>query len=137
MKKIVFIKLAVMMFMQYLLLAVWWVPFAAYLSSGLKLETNQIALIMSSMAIGSMAAPFMGMIADRYVSSEKLLAGLNILVAAFLFLATQQTQFVGLMITVTLAMLCYMPTWGLTSTIAMTHISSEQFPRIRLMGTIG
>jgi len=54
-----------------------------------------------------------------------------------LFLATQQTAFSGLMITVTLVMLCYMPTWSLTSSISMTHIPAEQFPRIRLMGTVG
>ena len=77
------------------------------------------------------------MIADRYLSSEKLLAGLNLLVTLFLFLATHQMRFAGLMITVTLAMLCYMPTWSLTSSIAMTHISSEQFPRLRILGSIG
>jgi MFS family permease len=137
MKKSIFIKLGIMMFMQYILLAVWWVPFAAYLRNLPNIDTVQIGILMSSMAIGSMAAPLMGMIADRYMSAEKLLAGLNLLVAVFLFFATQQTGFTGLMITVTLAMLCYMPSWGLTSTIAMTHVSSEQFPRIRLMGTVG
>ena len=137
MKQLIFFKLSIMMMMQYMLLAVWWVPFAAYLSNLPNIEPYQIPLIMSSMAIGSMAAPLVGLLADRYFSSEKLLAGLNLLVAVFLFLATQQTHFTGLMVTVTLAMLCYMPSWSLTSSIAMTHISSEQFPRIRLMGTIG
>ena len=132
-----YLKLGAMMFMQYLLFAVWWVPFAAYLNNLANIETYQIALIMSSMAIGSMAAPLVGVIADRYISSEKLLAGLNLLVAVFLLLATQQAHFAGLMITVTLAMLCYMPSWSLTSSIAMTHISSEQFPRIRILGSIG
>jgi len=33
--------------------------------------------------------------------------------------------------------LCYMPSWSLTSSIAMTHISAEQFPRIRILGSIG
>jgi len=132
-----YIKLGIMLFMQYLLFAVWWVPFAAYLNNLANLETYQIALIMSSMAIGSMTAPLVGVIADRYLSSEKLLAGLNLFVALFLLLATQQTDFIGLMITVTLAMLCYMPSWSLTSSIAMTHVSSEQFPRLRLLGSIG
>ena len=136
MKNLNYLKLGVMMFMQYMLFAVWWVPFAAYLNN-LSIETSQMSLILSSMAIGSMAAPLVGVIADRYLSSEKLLAGLNLLVALFLFLATQQTHFAGLMITVTLAMLCYMPSWSLTSSIAMTHISSEQFPRIRILGSIG
>ena len=137
MKKLIFLKLGIMMFMQFMLFAVWWVPFAAYLSNLPDIETSQISLILCSMAIGSMAAPLVGVLADRYVASEKLLAGLNLLVAVFLFLATQQTHFTGLMITVTLAMLCYMPSWSLTSSIAMTHISSEQFPRVRIMGAIG
>ena len=136
MKKSIFIKLGIMMFMQFMLFAVWWVPFAAYLNN-LNLETYQVSLILSSMAIGSIAAPLVGVLADRYVASEKLLTGLNLLVALFLFLATRQTGFTGLMITVTLAMLCYMPSWSLTSSIAMTHVSSEQFPRIRILGTIG
>jgi nucleoside transporter len=136
MKNLNYLKLGIMMFMQYMLLAVWWVPFAAYLNN-LNLGTTQISLILCSMAIGSMAAPLVGVLADRYLNSEKLLAGLNLLVAVFLFLATRQTAFTGLMITVTLAMLCYMPSWSLTSSIAMSHISSEQFPRIRLLGSIG
>ena len=136
MKNLNYLKLGIMMFMQYMLLAVWWVPFAAYLNN-LNLGTTQMSLILCSMAIGSMAAPLVGVLADRYLNSEKLLAGLNLLVAVFLFLATRQTAFTGLMITVTLAMLCYMPSWSLTSSIAMSHISSEQFPRIRLLGSIG
>ena len=137
MKKIVFLKLGIMMFMQFMLFAVWWVPFAAYLNSITHLGSFQVSLILCSMAFGSIASPLVGMIADRYVSSEKLLTGLNLLVAFFLFLATRQTHFTGIMITVTLVMLCYMPSWSLTSSIAMTHISSEQFPRLRLIGSLG
>ena len=137
MKKNVFIQMGLMMFMQYLLFAVWWVPFAAYLNNLAHLETHHVTFILCSMAIGSIASPLVGMIADRYIASEKLLTGLNLLVAFFLFLAIQQTQFTGIMVTTTLVMLCYMPTWSLTSSIAMTHISSEQFPRLRLFGSIG
>ncbi len=34
-------------------------------------------------------------------------------------------------------MLCHMPTQSLTSTIAMSHAPSEQFPRIRMFGSVG
>jgi len=136
-KKIIFIQLGVMLLLQYMLFAVWWVPFAAYLHRLPDLGMNQIALIMSTMAIGSMASPLIGLLADRYFASEKLLAVLNLLVAFFLFLATQQAYFTGIMISITLVMLCYMPTWSLTSSIAMTHVSSEQFPRLRIAGSIG
>ena len=128
--------MCIMMLMQYFIFAVWWVPFAAYLNN-LQLEMFQIALILSAMAIGSMASPFVGFIADRRFPAQKVLAVLNLLTAVLLFLATQQTAFSGLMIIVTLVMLCYMPTWSLTSSIAMTHIPAEQFPRVRMMGTVG
>lgn len=135
--KKVFFKLCIMMFMQYFIFAVWWVPFAAYLEKSLKLDMSEVSLILCAMAIGSMASSVIGVIADRRFSSEKVLAVLNLLTAFFLFIATQQTTFVGLMITVTLVMLCYMPTWSLTSAVAMTHIPAEQFPRMRLIGSIG
>ena len=129
--------MSVMMFMQYFIFAVWWVPFAAYLNNNLQLDMFQIALILSAMAIGSMASPFIGFIADQRISAQKLLAVLNLLTAVLIFVATRQTAFPALLVTVLLLMLFYMPTWSLTSSIAMTHIPAEQFPRIRMMGTIG
>ena len=132
-----YLLLCIMMMMQYFIFAVWWVPFAAYLSNTLQLEVFHVSLILCAMAIGSMASPFIGFIADRRFSAQKVLAVLNLLTALLVLLATQLTAFPGLMIIVTLIMLCYMPTWSLTSSIAMSHVSAEQFPRIRLMGTIG
>jgi nucleoside transporter len=35
------------------------------------------------------------------------------------------------------AMLGYMPSWGLTSSIAMVHLPAEQFPKVRVFGSIG
>lgn len=123
--------------MQYMLVAVWWVPLAAYLSGTLKLEVYQVSLILSAMAIGAMASSFIGAIADRYFAADKILIVLNLFTAGLLLLAAQQTSFIPLMISVILAMLCHMPTWSLTSTIAMSHAPAEQFPRIRMFGSIG
>lgn len=81
------VQLCTMMFMQYMLSAVWWVPLAAYLSHTLKLEVYQVSLVLSAMAIGAMASSFIGAIADRYFAAEKILAVLNILTGAFLLLA--------------------------------------------------
>jgi nucleoside transporter len=134
--KKVFFQLCIMMLMQFFIFAVWWVPLAAYLNN-LHLEMYQISLILCAMAIVSMASPFIGFIADRRFASQKILTVLNLLTAVLLFLAALQTSFPGLMITVTLIMLCYMPTWSLTSSIAMTHVPSELFPRLRLVGTVG
>lgn len=79
------VQLCTMMFMQYMLSAVWWVPLAAYLSHTLKLEVYQVSLVLSAMAIGAMASSFIGAVADRYFAAEKILAVLNILTGAFCF----------------------------------------------------
>lgn len=131
------VQLCIMMFMQYMLSAVWWVPLAAYVSHTLKLEVYQVSLVLSAMAIGAMASSFIGAIADRYFAAEKILAVLNILTGIFLLFAAQQTAFPPLMFFVVMAMLCHMPTQSLSSTIAMTHAPSEQFPRIRMFGSVG
>lgn len=131
-----FFRLSLMMLFQHMMFAVWWVPFAAYLVN-INVVGTQNALMLSSMAIGCLASPLIGMVADRYFSSEKVLAVLNFLNAILLILAGIVTNHDLLFIFLLLAMLFYMPTWGLTSSIAMTHASSELFPRIRVFGSIG
>lgn len=132
----VYIRLWLMMFLQFILFAVWWVPLAAYLTN-LGTSEFQKALILSSMAIGCIVSPVIGGIADRYFAAEKVLAGLNITTSILLLLAGLQSNPDVLFIMLLFAMLAYMPTWGLTSAIAMTHSPSEQFPRIRLAGSVG
>ena len=55
-------QMALMMLLQYMMYAVWWVPLAAYLTN-LEVGSSQKALILSSMAIGCMASPLIGMLA--------------------------------------------------------------------------
>lgn len=132
----IYTKLWLMMFLQFMQFAVWWVPLAAYLTN-LGVGDMQKALILSSMAIGCIVSPIVGGLADRYFSGEKLLAGLNLFTALLLTVASFQSNPNLLFVLLLLAMFAYMPSWGLTSVIAMTHSPSEQFPRIRLAGSLG
>lgn len=132
----IYTKLWLMMFLQFMQFAVWWVPLAAYLTN-LGVGDMQKALILSSMAIGCIVSPIVGGLADRYFSGEKILAGLNLLTALLLVFAGFQSNPDILFVLLLLAMFTYMPSWGLTSVIAMTHSPSEQFPRIRLAGSVG
>tara|TARA_R110002050_G_scaffold298845_2_gene462886 strand:+ start:5277 stop:6512 length:1236 start_codon:yes stop_codon:yes gene_type:complete len=135
-KDMIRFKLSLMMLLQYMMYAVWWVPLAAYLTN-LQVSSTQKALILSSMAIGCIASPLIGMIADRYFSSQKVLFGLNVINAVMLLgggvTQNPDTLFLCLLI----AMLGYMPSWSLTSSIAMAHLPSEQFPKVRVFGSIG
>lgn len=129
-------KLSLMMLFQYMMFAVWWVPLAAYLTN-MGVDGVQKSLVLSSMAIGCMASPMIGTIADRYFDGQKVLATLNLFSAVMLLLAGLTNNPDWLFVFLLLAMLFYMPTWGLTSSIAMTHSQSEQFSRIRVFGSVG
>ncbi|RIH66387.1 MFS transporter [Mariniphaga sediminis] len=129
-------KLSLMMLLQYMMYAVWWVPLAAYLTN-LEVGSTQKALILSSMAIGCMFSPLIGMLADRFFSAQKVLAGLNFVHAGMLLWAATTSNPDVLFICLLLAMLAYMPSWGLTSAIAMAHLPSEDFPKVRVFGSIG
>lgn len=129
-------KLSLMMGLQYMMFAVWWVPLAAYLTN-LEVSSVQKALILSSMAIGCMASPLVGMLADRFFAAQKVLAGMNFIHAVMLLWAAVTHNPDALFICLLLAMLAYMPSWSLTSAIAMAHIPSEDFPKVRVFGSIG
>jgi len=135
------IRLSVMMFMQYMMFAVWFVPLAAYLTkmgeSGWEISAGLKSLILSVMPLGCLVSPLICMFADRHFSSQKVLTALNFACALLFFLASRASspaQLFGLLL---LGTFCYMPTWGLTSAIAMTNSPSEKFPQIRVFGSIG
>lgn len=129
-------RLYIMMFFQYLMYAVWWVPLAAYLTN-IDVASTQKAFILSSMAIGCIASPIIGMVADRYFAGQKVLFVLNILNSLLLFWAANTSNPDFLFVILLFTMLFYMPTWGLTSAIAMAHSPSEDFPKVRVFGSIG
>ena len=79
-------KLSIMMFLQFMLVASFWVQLSSYLDK-MHVEGIMFALIMSTMAIGSIFSPLVGMFADRVANSEKVLFVLNALVAVLLLAA--------------------------------------------------
>ena len=134
--KSVYTRLSIMMFFQYMMLAVWWIPLAAYLAN-MGLSRNLTALILSSMAFGSVVSPLVGMLADRYFKGQYVLAFSNFVVGVMLIFAGSTQNPIWLFVFLLVAMLFYMPTWALTSSITMANIPSELFSRIRVFGTIG
>lgn len=130
------IRLSAMMFLQYMMFAVWWVPLAAYLTN-MGVEGAYKAWILSVMPLGCLVAPVLCMVADRHFASQKVLTALNFGCAALFLLGTTTTNPAALFAILLFGMFCYMPTWSLTNAIAMTHAPSEKFPQIRVFGSIG
>lgn len=133
-------RLSVMMFLQFFTWGAWYVsvgPFMAANNMG-----DQIAWMYSVGPIAAIVSPFfLGMVADRFFATERVLGILHVLGGVLLLAAPSIAPqggnvFVGLFL---LYMLCYMPTLGLTNTLSFANMTDQekQFPLIRVFGTIG
>ncbi len=86
-------RLSVMMFLQYFVWGGWGVSIGGYMGDALKFTPNQIGWIFSTTALGAMISPlFVGYFADRYFSTERILAALHLAGGVLLILAGQQAQ---------------------------------------------
>jgi nucleoside transporter len=132
-------RLGAMMFLEFFIWGAWYTSIAVYMSNhGMGTLTFWPYTVNPVAAI---AAPFfVGLVADRYFATQKALGTLHLL-GGIVLLATPSTSGTPTLFIVLLLIynLCYMPTLGLTSSLAFHHIEDQerQFPRIRVWGTIG
>ncbi|MDF9833573.1 nucleoside transporter [Ereboglobus sp. PH5-5] len=142
--------LSAMMFLQFFVWGAWYVPVTGWLNDmGLGGLT---VWVFSVCPIAAIVSPiFLGMIADRFFASQKVLGILHLVGAVFMFLiptmitkdsvaGTAPTSFWHPCVLLMLGhALCYMPTLALSSSVALAHLTSveKQFPIVRVSGTIG
>lgn len=132
-------RLSTMMFFQFFIWGAWYTTVAVYMTElGMTSLTHWPYTVNP---IAAIVAPFfLGLIADRYFATEKVLGVLHILGGIIMFIVPQTSQSPTLFIVLLLGYnLCYMPTLGLANSLAFHHIADQekQFPVIRVFGTIG
>ena len=134
------VKLSAMMFLQYFVWGAWYVTMGTWLGSTLHFSGEQIGLAFGTTALAAMISPFfVGMVADRLMATERILAALHVVGGVVLFVASTQTtfgRFYGVLLIYTL---CYMPTLALSNSLSFRQMADpgREFPPIRVLGTIG
>jgi nucleoside transporter len=134
-------QLSIMMFLEFFVWGAWYVTMNPFMQDK-GMTPNQIGTAYSLGPLAAIVSPFfLGIIADRFFASERVLGILHLLGGLAILAAPAAAErsadaFLGVIL---LHMLCYMPTLGLTNTVAfhtMTR-SERQFPLVRVFGTIG
>src|SRR6185436_10119001 len=134
------IRLAVMMFLQYVIWGSWYVTITTYLTSTLHFTGTQAGAVFGTVSVASLVSPFfIGLVADRFFATERVMALLYALAAGCMLMVTRVDSFAAVYWWVLAFCLCYFPTVALTNSITMQQVADpgRDFPPIRTMGTLG
>ncbi|HEX5731724.1 MAG TPA: nucleoside permease [Blastocatellia bacterium] len=135
----VYWRLSLMMFLQFFVWGAWFVTLGTYLGQ-LGFSGSQIGYAYLMNNIAAVVSPFfVGMIADRYFASQKVMGVLHLIGAVILYLSADLTGVGPLIFGLFLYNLTYMPTLALVNAVSFRQMKSPdaQFPKVRVWGTIG
>jgi nucleoside transporter len=138
------VSLSVMMFLQFFLWGAWFVTLGPFMNAR-GFSGGAIANAYSTAPVAAILSPFfLGIVADRFFASQRVMGALHLLGGLLLIAAPSvagqgaenEWVFIGCLLA---HMLCYMPTLGLSNTVAFHAMTNpeKQFPMVRVWGTIG
>ena len=142
------LRLTVMNFLQFAVWGSYLTSMGSYLA-GIGLAKN-IGIFYAMQGIVSLFMPaLIGIVADRWIQAQKLLGICHLLAATFMAatgyyaLTGAEVEFSTLFTLYSLSVAFYMPTLGLSNSVAYSGLSGanldtvKHFPPIRVWGTIG
>jgi len=133
-------RLSLLMFIQFFIWGATGPILSLYLRDCLGFSGAQVGLILGLSALGSIFSPaFMSFVADRVISSERLLCLLNAVGGACMFVFSRQTGWYGALAVYVVYQIVVSPMSPLINAITFHHSPSERrkFGNIRVWGTVG
>lgn len=138
------IRLGIMMFLQFFVWGAWYVTAPRFLGT-IGFGGGDFGWTYSVGPIAGIITPFfVGMIADRFFSTERILGvmhltGGGLMLGATALMTAEKPSPALINLVFFGYMLTYYPTLSLTNTLAMHNManSEKEFPLIRVFGTIG
>ncbi len=135
-----FLRLAIMMFLEYAIWGAWTPVLSMYLRDELGFNGTQIGHIYSLLWLACILSPFIGgQIADRWVPTQWFLAAMHFIGGLALWKAADSQTFADLWVWQFVYALAFAPTLALTNSLAFKHLTDNerQFGAVRVFGTIG
>ncbi|MBK8037047.1 MAG: MFS transporter [Verrucomicrobiaceae bacterium] len=132
-------KLSLFMFLQYFIWSTWYMTLGAYLGT-LSFSGQQIGLAYGAFAWGAILSPFIvGLIADRYFASEKIIAVLGVVGGLVMLCMPQFKTFGAFYPMLILYCTLYAPTLALGNSVSMTHLADakKDFPFVKIFSAVG
>jgi NHS family xanthosine MFS transporter len=137
-------RLTLMSFLQFFVWGAWLITVGNYWFATKQWSGAEFGAIFSTLGLSSIIMPALtGIIADKWISAEKLYGVLHILGGLALCYIPQVNDPILFYWVIFAAMLCYMPTISLSNSVAYTILKDNDFdvvkvfPPIRVWGTIG
>ena len=137
-------RLTILSFFQFFVWGAWLITIGTYCFNAKGWTGAQFGAIFSTLALSSLFMPTItGIIADKWMNTERLYGILHILYGLILFYVPSVNDPDTLYYVIFGAMICYMPTISLSNSIAYTILKDNKFdvikvfPPIRVWGTIG
>jgi len=147
----VYPRLQLAYMLQFAIWGSWAVALGGYLNG--KMSGPHIGYLFMAIPLGAIIAPmFIGPIADRYFSAQKMLGVLHLiggaaLAACGVVCASAETRAAGgavvvpfgaLMVLLLVSGICFMPSIALINTVVFKHIpNSASAPKVFIFGTLG
>jgi nucleoside transporter len=140
-KRTIYFQLSGMMFLEFFVWGAWYVTVGNYMN---KIGMSEVIYWAYTVGpIGAILSPFfLGMVADRFFATERVLGTLHLVGGVAMILApiaAEAGSAVWFILLLLVHMICYMPTVGLANALAFHHMNDQEkyFPVVRVFGTIG